>query len=336
MAAAAAGPATTQRFFQSCSDALIDKDPQAALEELTKALEQKPDDAQYYCQRAYCHILLGNYCDAVADTKKSLELNPNNSTAMLRKGICEYHEKNYAAALETFTEGQKLYSTDADFSVWIKRCQEAQNGSESESTSQRTHQSKIKYDWYQTESQVIVTLMIKNVQKNDVNVEFSAKELSALVKLPSGEDYNLKLRLLYPIIPEQSTFKVLSTKIEIKMKKPEAVRWEMLEGQGDVSKPKQFIADVKNLYPSSSHYTRNWDKLVGEIKEEEKNEKLEGDAALNKLFQQIYSDGSDEVKRAMNKSFMESGGTVLSTNWSDVGKRKVEINPPDDMEWKKY
>uniref|UniRef100_A0A2I3RHC1 Protein SGT1 homolog n=1 Tax=Pan troglodytes TaxID=9598 RepID=A0A2I3RHC1_PANTR len=353
MAAAAAGTATSQRFFQSFSDALIDEDPQAALEELTKALEQKPDDAQYYCQRAYCHILLGNYCVAVADAKKSLELNPNNSTAMLRKGICEYHEKNYAAALETFTEGQKLdietgfhrvgqaglqlltssdppaldsqsagiTGADANFSVWIKRCQEAQNGM---------------YDWYQTESQVVITLMIKNVQKNDVNVEFSEKELSALVKLPSGEDYNLKLELLHPIIPEQSTFKVLSTKIEIKLKKPEAVRWEKLEGQGDVPTPKQFVADVKNLYPSSSPYTRNWDKLVGEIKEEEKNEKLEGDAALNRLFQQIYSDGSDEVKRAMNKSFMESGGTVLSTNWSDVGKRKVEINPPDDMEWKKY
>nr|XP_012996373.1 protein SGT1 homolog [Cavia porcellus] len=221
---------------------------------------------------------------------------------------------------------------DDNFNVWIKRCQEAQNGSELEA---RTR-SKIKYDWYQTESQVIITLMIKNVQKNDVNVEFSEKELFALVKLSSGEDYNLKLRLLHPIIPEQSTFRVLSTKIEIKMKKPEAVRWEKLEGQGDVPASKQFIADVKNLYPSSSHYTRNWDKLVGEIKEEEKNEKLEGDAALNKLFQQIYSDGSDEVKRAMNKSFMESGGTVLSTNWSDVGKRKVEINPPDDMEWKKY
>ncbi|XP_040137383.1 protein SGT1 homolog isoform X3 [Ictidomys tridecemlineatus] len=289
MAAAAAEPATPQRFFQCFSDALIEEDPQAALEELTKALEQKPDDAQYYCQRAYCHILLGNYCGA-----------------------------------------------GANFIAWIKRCQEALNGSESEvSASQRT-QSKIKYDWYQTESQVIITLMIKNVQKNDVNVEFSEKELSALVKLPSGEDYNLKLRLLHPIIPEQSTFKVLTTKIEIKMKKPEAVRWEKLEGQGDVPTSKQFIADVKNLYPSSSHYTRNWDKLVGEIKEEEKNEKLEGDAALNKLFQQIYSDGSDEVKRAMNKSFMESGGTVLSTNWSDVGKRKVEINPPDDMEWKKY
>ncbi|XP_006884633.1 PREDICTED: suppressor of G2 allele of SKP1 homolog [Elephantulus edwardii] len=333
MAAAAAGPATPQRFFRSLSDALIDENPQAALEELNQALEQKPDDAQYYCQRAYCHILLGNYCDAAVDAKKSLRLNPNNSTALLRKGICEYHGKNYVAALETFTEGQKLDGTNDNFIVWIKRCQEAQNGSESEV---RAQQSKIKYDWYQTESQVIITLMIKNVQKNDINVEFSEKELSALVKLPSGEDYNLKLRLLHTIIPEQSTFKVLSTKIEIKMKKPEAVRWEKLEGQGDEPKPKQFIADVKNLYPSSSHYTRNWDKLVGEIKEEEKNEKLEGDAALNKLFQQIYSDGSDEVKRAMNKSFMESGGTVLSTNWSDVGKRKVEINPPDDMEWKKY
>ncbi|XP_023603869.1 protein SGT1 homolog isoform X5 [Myotis lucifugus] len=296
MAAAAAGPATAQTFCRSFSDALIDEDPQAALEELTKALEQKPDDAQYYCQRAYCHILLGNYCDAVADAKKSLEFNPYNPTAMLRKGICEYHKKNYAAALETFTEGQKLDSADTDFIVWIKRCQEAQNESQ---LMARTPQSKIKYDWYQTESQVIITLMIKNVQKNDVNVEFSEK------------------------------------KIEIKMKKSEAVRWEKLEGEEE-PKPKQFVADVKNLYPSSSLYTRNWDKLVGEIKEEEKNEKLEGDAALNKLFQQIYSDGSDEVKRAMNKSFMESGGTVLSTNWSDVGKRKVEINPPDDMEWKKY
>lgn len=57
-------------------------------------------------------------------------------------------------------------------------------------------------------------------------------------------------------------------------------------------------------YPSSSHYTRNWDKMVADIKAEEKDEKLEGDAALNKLFQQIYSDGSEEVQRAMNKSFV--------------------------------
>ncbi|NXN37634.1 SGT1 protein, partial [Rhinoptilus africanus] len=306
-------------------------------QELTTALEKNPDDAEYYCQRAYAHILLQKYADAVADAKKSLELNPSNAVALLRKGLGEYHTKNYASALESFREGQRLDNVDDTFSIWMKRCEETLNVSFSSFLFFCLFFFFLfRYDWYQTESQVIVTIMIKNAQKDDVSVRFSEKEMNASVRLPSGEDYNLKLVLLHSIVPEQSTFKVLSTKVEIKMKKPEAVRWEKLEGQGESPKLKQFTPDTQHLYPSSSHYTRNWDKLVVEIKEEEKNEKLEGDAALNKLFQQIYSDGTDEVKRAMNKSFMESGGTVLSTNWSDVGKRKVEVNPPDDMEWKKF
>ena len=32
----------------------------------------------------------------------------------------------------------------------------------------------------------------------------------------------------------------------------------------------------------------------------------------------------------------ESGGTVLSTNWKEVGDNKVEMKPPDGMEWKAY
>ena len=50
--------------------------------------------------------------------------------------------------------------------------------------------------------------------------------------------------------------------------------------------------------------SRNWDKFVRDVTEMEKNEKPEGDAALNHLFQQIYADGSDDVKRAMVKSFV--------------------------------
>ncbi|KAM6140703.1 LOW QUALITY PROTEIN: protein SGT1 homolog [Pterocles gutturalis] len=324
MAVAGAAP---PRF----SDGDVDRDPGAAAQELTTALEKNPDDAEYYCQRAYAHILLQKYADAVADAKKSLELNPNNAVAFLRKGLGEYHIKNYASALESFREGQRLDNVDDTFTVWIKRCEETLNTSQPEvNTQQQPVPPKIKYDWYQTESQVIVTIMIKNAQKDDVSVQFSEKEMNASVRLPSGEDYNLKLVLLHSIVPEQSTFKVLSTKVD-KMKKPEAVR--KLEGQGDSPKLKQFTPDTQHLYPSSSTYTRNWE-LVVEIKEEEKNEKLER-CCFKQLFKH-YSDGTDEVKRAMNKSFMESGGTVLSTNWSDVGKRKVEVNPPDDMEWKKF
>ncbi|RXM98068.1 Protein SGT1-like [Acipenser ruthenus] len=191
---------------------------------------------------------------------------------------------------------------------------------------------RLGYDWYQTESQVIVTIMIRNAQKDAVKVQFEDKKLNAAVKLASEDDFNLNIDLLHPIVPSQCTFKIVASKIEIKMKKAEAIRWEKLVGEA--------VADVKHFtpdkYPSSSLHTRNWDKLVEDIKEEEKNEKPEGDAALNKLFQQIYSDGTDEVKRAMNKSFMESGGTVLSTNWTDVGKRKVDVCPPDDAEYKKF
>ena len=103
---------------------------------------------------------------------------------------------------------------------------------------------------------------------------------------------------------------------------------------------KQFRAEGANpganQYPTSSHYTRNWDKLVSDIKQEEKDEKLDGDAALNQLFQKIYADANEDTKKAMMKSFYESGGTVLSTNWKDVGKEKVEVKPPDGMEYKKW
>lgn len=33
---------------------------------------------------------------------------------------------------------------------------------------------------------------------------------------------------------------------------------------------------------------------------------------------------------------MESGGTVLSTSWNEVSQKKVEVKPPDGVEWKQW
>ena len=68
----------------------------------------------------------------------------------------------------------------------------------------------------------------------------------------------------------------------------------------------QSSGEGVHKYPSSSHCHHNWDALEAQVKAEEKDEKLEGDAALNQLFQQIYRDGSEETRRAMNKSFVSS------------------------------
>ncbi|XP_067297684.1 protein SGT1 homolog isoform X3 [Pseudorasbora parva] len=323
--------ATGGRF----SDSFIDEDPQRALEELNEALGEKADNAEWLCQRAYAYILLKEYTKAIDDAKKAQQLQPGLALAFLRTGIAEYHLHNFITALQTFTAGKDLDCSIEGFQTWIQHCENKMATHIPNNTSdlQQTTTHSLKYDWYQTESHVAVTIMVKNAKKEDVTVSFGERELTTVVKLPSGEDYCLMIHLLHPIVTQQSTYRILPTKIEIKMKKTAATQWEKLQGEGTLSNVKHF---TPNQYPSSSHYTRNWDKLVGEIKDEEKSEKLEGDAALNKLFQQIYSDGSDDVKRAMNKSFMESGGTVLSTNWIDVGKRKVEMNPPEDVEWKKY
>lgn len=215
--------------------------------------------------------------------------------------------------------------------------------------------SKIKYDWYQTDTHIVLSVMIKNQNADAVTCDFTSHTLSFGAKLTSGSDYSLELDLAHEIVPKQSSHRVIPAKVEIKMKKAEGIRWSSLETDNESHLANAAAAattikaagtdaatsDVKEdkvsrVYPTSAHTVRDWDRLEKEVQEEEKKENMEGEGALNKLFQQIYADGNEETRRAMNKSFQESGGTVLSTNWGEVGKEKVDIKPPDSMEWKKY
>ncbi|CAF4637100.1 unnamed protein product [Rotaria sp. Silwood1] len=173
-----------------------------------------------------------------------------------------------------------------------------------------TPAKKINHTWYQSESTVVVVIPIRNVQRDQLHVESTENTLSVNIKLPSSNsEYNLELDLAYSINSNRTDFKINTANVEIRLYKVDAIQWTSLDAQHKPNVPPismnraPTVQSVTPTYPSSSKKAKDWDKLEVEIKKEEKEEKLEGDAALNQLFQQIYRDGTDEQRRAMNKSF---------------------------------
>ncbi|KAG0281848.1 Protein SGT1 A [Linnemannia exigua] len=196
---------------------------------------------------------------------------------------------------------------------------------------------RVRHEWYQNDSFVTISVFIKNVKKDAVEIIFTDKALSVSVKMPTGSDYSLELDpLSHKVIPSESKYEVLSTKIEIQLKKEVfAIKWGALEGD-DVNAGSMAAvpAGAAPAYPTSSKKPKNWDALAKEAANDE--DKADGDKALNQLFSQIYKDADDDTRRAMMKSFTESNGTCLSTNWDEVGKGTVETRPPEGMVAKKY
>ena len=68
---------------------------------------------------------------------------------------------------------------------------------------------------------MVVEVRIKKLTGEMVKVEMGDATLSVTAKLPTGSEYSLELDLAHPILPLQSSYKILSTKIELKLKKCE-------------------------------------------------------------------------------------------------------------------
>merc|ERR550532_2711957 len=113
---------------------------------------------------------------------------------------------------------------------------------------------KISHDWYQ--------------------IEIGDTSLSVTAPLPTGSEYSLELDLAHPVVPAQSGYKVLSTKIEIKLKKAEGVRWAALEGDGSAPLPGGALATasggaapVKGPYASGRDWAAIEKALAAEAEE---------------------------------------------------------------------
>ncbi|XP_052792667.1 protein SGT1 homolog [Mya arenaria] len=354
-------------LFGKGNEAFINEQYESAIKLYTQALEHEQNRDDIYSNRAQAYLKLERYKEAVEDAIDAINLNQDNVKAHHRKGTGLFHLEDYQSAKEAFRHGLKLDAEDSfNFKMWIRKCEaeldlkkSVESGGQGEIGVSETkttvadsqpsepkpvtpepqiiipEKPKLKHDWYQTATHVMVNIFYKNCKQENANIEIQDRLLKADLILPNGEPIELKFSpLAHPVNPSASSFKILKSKIEVKLKKMEGLQWKELEGEEELA-PAHPASDPMQ-YPSSSHYTRNWDKLSKEAEKEEKEEKKEGDAALNDLFKQIYSDGTEETKRAMMKSFYESGGTVLSTNWNEIGAKQTEVKPPDGMEYKKW
>ncbi|XP_008796893.2 protein SGT1 homolog isoform X2 [Phoenix dactylifera] len=353
-------------------EAFVDDNFELAVDLYTQALDMDPKNADLYADRAQANIKLKNFTEAVADANKAIELDPLIVKAYLRKGTACVKLEEYQTAKASLETGACLAPGDSRFTRLIKECNEriaeetidlpkkvmlnvppstmssssnisTEIAKDSQPLKDATCQStampnkpKYRHDYYNSSTEVVLTIFAKGIPAKNVSVDFGEQTLSVIIDIPGEEKYHFQPRLFEKIIPKNCRYEVMSSKIEIRLSKAEPITWTSLEFSDKRTVPQKINTSSAPGCQRPSKAKIDWDKLEAQVKKEEKEEKLDGDAALNKLFQDIYRDADEDTRRAMSKSFIESNGTVLSTNWKEVGSKRVGGSPPAGMELKKW
>lgn len=348
------------------AQALERKDFAGAIESYSAAIAQNPDAGDYFIKRsaAYARCSPPNHTRALQDAERAVQLaNARGkremlAQAQLRRGIAFFGLEHWHSAQQCFDWVRKLDDKEKSLGIWTAKLSGkimVSNQPIEEIPSQRPPSptaepipvrttAAIRHEWYQHDDSVVVTIFIKGALKEQTRVDVHTSSLEVTIPLKDGASFQLSLDPLGgQVEPENSSFNVFSTKVEVVLqKKIHGLKWTALEGDEASAVPK----DTAPLYPTSSKSgSKNWDKLstdlvqqarreTGNIAQKDKldDEFDEESDAVNGFFKKLYSGADPDTRRAMMKSYQESNGTALSTNWSEVGKAKVKTQPPDGME----
>ncbi|EJP64546.1 CS domain-containing protein [Beauveria bassiana ARSEF 2860] len=209
---------------------------------------------------------------------------------------------------------------------------------------------------FQSNTNMSVSIFSKGVNKETLKVDFQPHSVHLdRVIYPSGEEREFQLDLWGEIDTTASKYTVTPNKVELSLVKKTPGKWAQLKSDGrpreaasssatagapkieSVSATQTFVepkapAAAGPAYPTSSRTgPKNWDALdVGEDGKEDE------DGDVNSFFKKLYKGATPEQQRAMMKSFTESNGTSLSTDWNDVKGRTVETIPPEGVQATKW
>ncbi|KAG6857540.1 hypothetical protein H0H87_000139 [Tephrocybe sp. NHM501043] len=194
----------------------------------------------------------------------------------------------------------------------------------------------IRHEFYETDEFLTLSIFDRGADPTQVDVQFANRKIS----YTHGDKALVLEPLKGQINPAASTFTVGKVKVEVRLAKAIPGRWGGLLGDSPDPLANSAAPSSSDVPTRRVQSKKNWEGITTEILSSEKEKSTEedpnvgGDSTLNGFFQKIFKDADDDTKRAMMKSYSESGGTTLSTNWDEVKKAPVEVKPPQGSEWK--
>ncbi len=182
----------------------------------------------------------------------------------------------------------------------------------------------MKMDWYQNPTRVSLDLYAKGVDKDASEVKFEKQRLYIRLVTPGKPEFEMDKELFDEVNVSSSSWSASKYKVEIRLAKGVAGKsWISLDKDGDIASASvRASAFAQKRQERLTQKQKEWNKKVNE----ELKDYKEDDSAMG-AFREIYKMSDEDTRRAMMKSYSESGGQVLSTDWNKVKKEKVVYKP---------
>ncbi len=161
--------------------------------------------------------------------------------------------------------------------------------------------------WFQTSKDVTLTIFAKGTKRDTVQVNVTDRHIDITCPMADGSVFTKQWSLFAAIDVASHHMDHTPYKIELVLKKIVAEPWDVLESSVAVpvavQKRENIYEGKLEAYPTSRPVKTNWTEVEKAAVKQEEEEKPEGEAALQKLFQSIYG-GADEVRTASTHAFV--------------------------------
>eukprot|EP00967_Tisochrysis_lutea_P070976 scaffold93983_cov33-Tisochrysis_lutea.AAC.1 len=213
--------------------AFVEEEYESALSLYTQAVKADPSAPAPLARRAACLLKLGRHALAAEDASSSAKISPS-STARRWEGLARFELGQFEQARIAFTAALELDpSRERVLRRWVRKCDAemalpvdarpqrepapnpaappvagakgASSGLASIAPAPPSDPSKIRHEWYQTQTHVVVSVLARNAPTDSTKVTF--EEANARVAIDFGKagggTYELTLSLYSTVDPSE-------------------------------------------------------------------------------------------------------------------------------------